>query len=275
MSVVPAVDVQKLTSADCKRLVGFYLSELRRIQAKHMEFLNQKFTFIKAVQRDHLTTGANHPCIDSVDALERVATGLRQNEWSNKIDVDVVSLLVANIHELNQIVQGFLQLYFQLRPSIRYDLSSSDRDADQLKNFMSPHTNVLSLARRFQLHLNDREEDQVGGILNLIPYMVQTAADVTTAISAHSHDLEQAEIEEMKRAQQKPPTPAPVVQPRTPVQTCDANSQVMGKEIFQASRAKDSGTQLSAEDWRKMQIQEKNRNYVYGLGHFPPFAVDN
>ena len=29
--------------------------------------------------------------------------------------------------------------------------------------------------------------------------MVQTAADVTTAISAHSHDLEQAEIEEMKR----------------------------------------------------------------------------
>ena len=57
MSVVPAVDVQKLTSADCKRLVGFYLSELRRIQAKHMEFLNQKFTFIKAVQRDHLTTG--------------------------------------------------------------------------------------------------------------------------------------------------------------------------------------------------------------------------
>ena len=64
---------------------------------------------------------------------------------------------------------------------------------------MSPHTNVLSLARRFQLHLNDREEDQVGGILNLIPYMVQTAADVTTAISAHSHDLEQAENEEMKR----------------------------------------------------------------------------
>ena len=59
--------------------------------------------------------GANHPCIDSVDGLERVATGLRQNEWSNKIDVDVVSLLVANIHELNQIVQGFLQLYFQLR----------------------------------------------------------------------------------------------------------------------------------------------------------------
>ena len=77
------------------------------------------------------------------------------------------------------------------------------------------------------------------------------------------------------RAQQKPPTPAPVVQPRTPVQTSDANSQVMGKEIFEASRAKDSGTQLSAEDWRKMQIQEKNRNYVYGLGHFPPFAVDN
>ena len=56
-SAQSTVDVQSFTSSDCDRLVSFYLAELRKIQAKHEEFLHQKFTFIKAVQRDHLTTG--------------------------------------------------------------------------------------------------------------------------------------------------------------------------------------------------------------------------
>jgi len=276
MSLDQAVDVSKFTSADCDRLVGFYLAELRKVQEKHGEFLNQKFTFIKAIQRDHLTTGANHPCIETVDQLEMVVRGMKQNEWASSIDTGVVDLLLKNIMETSQIIQGLLQFYLQLKPTIRVDTPASDNSCELLKYFLSPQSSVLGLAHKFQLHLNDREEDQVGGILNLLPYMAQLGSDLTGAISAHSSVLAREESEQAQKAaaeqarlaQMKPATPQPVLK-------SDADTQAMAQEIFEASRAKDFGTQLTAADWRKLQLEEKNRNYVYGLGHFPPFAVDN
>ena len=115
MSVVQSSAEGSFSSEECSRLVGYYITELRKLQSKYEEFLKQKFTFVRAIQRDHETTGSTRWCIDSVATLQLIRNQLQQTEFANKIDVDVVSLLLQLISETFQLIQGFIQFYFQIR----------------------------------------------------------------------------------------------------------------------------------------------------------------
>ena len=57
-------------SSDYLNALNSYMAELQRVNNKFQEFDRQRFTFIKAIERDHLVNGTGHLYIQCIQALE-------------------------------------------------------------------------------------------------------------------------------------------------------------------------------------------------------------
>ena len=102
-------------SSDYLNALNNYMAELQRVNSKYEEFNRQRFTFIKAIERDHRTSGMGHSYIDSIQTLEDILAGMKQNAHANRIDLAVIGLFLETVYNMYNAMQGVLQLYQQLR----------------------------------------------------------------------------------------------------------------------------------------------------------------